>query len=571
MCRPKSAVADAPNLKDETSWTSRLIRDNYFDTTQTELLMTTLAQTPPFVQSCRSHVVIDFNERDECTTGLHNCDSNAICTNTARSFTCKCKSGFKGNGFKATPDMSDKMAAEVSCVPESGFRRGKVLSANTIKIGATNSMLHLKGSDFGRPGTLKIGDKIVEYEFWSNSEIMASLVPDFFSQAGNHPVVTINANGESEVFNLAVVNEKPSLEPRSIKIENLEDTVELHGKNLGTKEQPTYLRRNEQGGQWEVQKGNWIQAENQDWQWSRDQESTQPGQWNYDQQQQQWSWKPDQASQSIKPGHWADQPGQPGQPQQWSSTARGPRGTWTWVDTDGDGFGHWQYDSNKLDVVSVKSWTDSLITVGLAPVSQSGVYNLIAEIDGYDDLRVPVEIPDVNECLTGTHQCAEKAECVNTETGYECQCQHGYNGDGFTCVDIDECEFEFACFEHSFCSNTSGGYFCTCHEGYNQSSNDSCDDIDECLTNENICGENSDCYNQLGSYMCQCKDGYAQNEQGNCELVEMLNDFVIENDDEQETIVITGETVNLEDQIELVLEDEHNNSHQLEVLQGKIR
>ena len=35
---------------------------------------------------------------DECTLGTHNCDANAICTNTIRSFSCKCNAGFTGNG-----------------------------------------------------------------------------------------------------------------------------------------------------------------------------------------------------------------------------------------------------------------------------------------------------------------------------------------------------------------------------------------------------------------------------------------------------------------------------------------
>ena len=38
---------------------------------------------------------VDF---DECATGLNNCHADATCTNTEGGFTCKCKSGFTGNG-----------------------------------------------------------------------------------------------------------------------------------------------------------------------------------------------------------------------------------------------------------------------------------------------------------------------------------------------------------------------------------------------------------------------------------------------------------------------------------------
>ena len=43
-----------------------------------------------------------FKDINECTTGTHNCDSNASCTNIYGSFTCACNSGFRGNGISCT-------------------------------------------------------------------------------------------------------------------------------------------------------------------------------------------------------------------------------------------------------------------------------------------------------------------------------------------------------------------------------------------------------------------------------------------------------------------------------------
>ena len=40
----------------------------------------------------------NFLDINECSSGGHNCDTNANCTNLVGTFSCSCKSGFTGDG-----------------------------------------------------------------------------------------------------------------------------------------------------------------------------------------------------------------------------------------------------------------------------------------------------------------------------------------------------------------------------------------------------------------------------------------------------------------------------------------
>lgn len=72
----------------------------------------------------------------------------------------------------------------------------------------------------------------------------------------------------------------------------------------------------------------------------------------------------------------------------------------------------------------------------------------------------------VDECLKiETNQCEHK--CVNTLTGFYCECNEGYRlmKDGKACEDIDECREEKGkCSQ--LCFNTPGSYYCKCDERY---------------------------------------------------------------------------------------------------------
>lgn len=66
---------------------------------------------------------------------------------------------------------------------------------------------------------------------------------------------------------------------------------------------------------------------------------------------------------------------------------------------------------------------------------------------------------------------------------YSCKCIPGYEGDGVTCTNIDECAGENNCDsrpERGICTDTEGSYTCGCRSGFSLTSSNICEDVNEC-------------------------------------------------------------------------------------------
>jgi alpha-tubulin suppressor-like RCC1 family protein len=80
-------------------------------------------------------------------------------------------------------------------------------------------------------------------------------------------------------------------------------------------------------------------------------------------------------------------------------------------------------------------------------------------------------IPDTtqgnfDECAAGVARCDANATCTDTPDAYTCACKPGWKGDGFSCVDVDECATANPCDPHAACTNSTGSYSCACNAGY---------------------------------------------------------------------------------------------------------
>ncbi|RWS03576.1 hypothetical protein B4U79_08646, partial [Dinothrombium tinctorium] len=135
------------------------------------------------------------------------------------------------------------------------------------------------------------------------------------------------------------------------------------------------------------------------------------------------------------------------------------------------------------------------------------------------------ECEDIDEC-EDENICEAGKQCVNARGNYTCDCEKGFEfGPNKTCVSIDECKknpMEFC----EICESNIGSNQCKkCISGF-EIDGSSCKDIDECANNETICGDNL-CTNLRGSYRCtevHCGSNYFRHKTDKHSCLKKTND-----------------------------------------------
>ncbi|KAK2852949.1 hypothetical protein Q7C36_008150 [Tachysurus vachellii] len=105
---------------------------------------------------------------------------------------------------------------------------------------------------------------------------------------------------------------------------------------------------------------------------------------------------------------------------------------------------------------------------------------------------------------------SRKPHCTKVDQAQHCSCDAGFHMSGTShssiCQDVNECEVyktDSGLLCAHMCVNIPGSYRCSCPSGYKLLANGrSCEDVDECLTQQHNCSRGTTCVNTGGGFRC---------------------------------------------------------------------
>eukprot|EP00854_Cymbomonas_tetramitiformis_P018334 gene18334-biopygen18921 len=189
---------------------------------------------------------------------------------------------------------------------------------------------------------------------------------------------------------------------------------------------------------------------------------------------------------------------------------------------------------------------------GASPLLAAQPMHLSTLVDGGAAITfaVPSYPPPPSACFS-VAPCFPGVPCqddLQAPRGFTCEaCPPGFEGDGETCTDVDECSTSSAngtatfslrlCDLLTTCTNLPGGFECSlCPHGYWEAPGSweggdatSCMDVDDCVEPTlDSCGLRTLCINAQGSVVCgACPAGYEGSSKGGCVDIDECADQIL--------------------------------------------
>uniref|UniRef100_A0A1S4K5J7 EGF-like domain-containing protein n=2 Tax=Culex quinquefasciatus TaxID=7176 RepID=A0A1S4K5J7_CULQU len=116
---------------------------------------------------------------------------------------------------------------------------------------------------------------------------------------------------------------------------------------------------------------------------------------------------------------------------------------------------------------------------------------------------------DIDECTAFDKPCGNHAICENANPGYNCLCPQGYAGKPDPKIACEQADVNVLCKSNFDCTNNAECIEgqCFCQDGF-EPQGSSCVDIDECRMDAHVCGPSAMCINTPGSFRCDCEAGF---------------------------------------------------------------
>jgi hypothetical protein len=108
-------------------------------------------------------------------------------------------------------------------------------------------------------------------------------------------------------------------------------------------------------------------------------------------------------------------------------------------------------------------------------------------------------------CTNIPSPCDANATCTDTEAGFECTCNDGFEGNGVTCIPTDTPCAGNPCDANATCTNVDDSFECACNEGF-EGDGLTCTAKETCT--DESCDANATCVDNEGTIECTCNEGY---------------------------------------------------------------